>query len=517
MTVVLDEEEGVGGIAQEDIRVWQQPGGQTREGGLMPGRATRSGDKGRGHAEKGVSQGIHDKKGAFGALPPVYGYAATWARDEDFERGPTGSNAGREPMENTLLMSLSLSQQGLDSVRGLSTLTRLVWPIPRPCMNPPLPRSGIHGKLSCCVMLRHVAAVCLLAAGSLVAETAMLPALTLHPAGGNTSPVAPAAAALVREASPQAGASDLSAGGGKTAFERNVERVFADDQVADVRIIFGYDNSADVRHVNDPFRAEYLLEYLKKSGYLPVAPDDTMRKKLGVTGEAKNLRVFEGAGLHGRRLQVSLIWSARTTSFARNIGSEYVEQIKCSEEALSFMQKAAEDAEVMMYVGHSREGGGPDTFPPEIKRGGGESLHRVDFAPYRANRPGLAALAGHFGKNKHKPCIVSWASCKSDNHFAGWMKRVMAGKEHDTSLLLSTRFTTYHAWIAEIADNDEGLMATVCLLEALQYAPSEKAFVKRLDRCEIESERLPGKPAWRLSFVPGSGGASGGQGVAATP
>ncbi|WP_038170158.1 hypothetical protein [Verrucomicrobium sp. BvORR106] len=287
-----------------------------------------------------------------------------------------------------------------------------------------------------------------------------------------------------------------------TPFERNLQRVFANDNEADIRVVFGYDNSADIRHVNDPFRAEHFMDYLKKAGYKPVEPTEEKREQLGVTADARNLRLFEGLGTNGRRLNIAMIWSARTTSFARNIGAEYLEQVKYSEEALKFMQKAASEAEVMLYVGHSREGGGPDTFPPEIKPDGVKYLHRVDYTPYRNTRPGLASLSSSLSKSKDKPYIVSWASCKSDVHFAGWFKKVLAQKEHDTSLIMSTRFTTFHPWIAEIADNDEGLMATVCLLEAFQFNPSQEAFERRLKLCEIEAERISGKPAWRVSSVP---------------
>jgi hypothetical protein len=291
----------------------------------------------------------------------------------------------------------------------------------------------------------------------------------------------------------------------KTPFERNLEAVYADDGEADVRVIFGYDNSADIRHVNDPYRAEHFIDYLKRAGFRPMTADEELRKELGVTEAAENLRVYEALDRHGRRVRLSLIWSARTKSFARNIGSEAGLQTKCSEEALSFMQRAASHSEVMIYVGHSREGGGPDTFPPEVRPSGGEALHRVDFAPYRSRRPGLAALAAHFSKPTPGPRIISWTSCKSDAHFQSWFRKQLSGKAQDTTLVMSTRFTTFHPWIAEIAENDEGLMATVCIIEALRYHPSEKAFEARLRQCEIEADRIPGKPAWRVSTVPGKG------------
>ncbi|WP_009963092.1 hypothetical protein [Verrucomicrobium spinosum] len=325
-----------------------------------------------------------------------------------------------------------------------------------------------------------------------MASSATSPPLSLLPPEASVSPPA---VSLVPPSPPVAPL---------TPFERNLQRVFANDNEADIRVVFGYDNSADIRHVNDPFRAEHFMDYLKKAGYKPVEPTEEKREQLGVTIEARNLRLFEGVGTNGRRLNIAVIWSARTTSFARNIGAEYLEQVKCSEEALKFMQKAASEAEVMLYVGHSREGGGPDTFPPEIKPDGGKYLHRVDYTPYRNTRPGLASLSSALAKSKAKPYIVSWASCKSDVHFSGWFRKVLGQKEQDTSLILSTRFTTFHPWIAEIADNDEGLMATVCLLEAFQFNPSQEAFERRLKLCEIEAERIPGKPAWRVSSVPGT-------------
>jgi hypothetical protein len=285
-------------------------------------------------------------------------------------------------------------------------------------------------------------------------------------------------------------------------FEENIQRVFADDQMADFRVIFGYDNNKDFMDPCDPVRARNLMTYLVSHSFTPVAITENQAEELGVPLTAQNLRVFAGPGSQGQSLRVSMIWSSATSSTAKNIGVGRNLQLRCSHEALKFMQKAATDAEVQVYVGHSREGGGPDTFPPVTLTNIGGDRQQVDYSYYGNSQPGLESLGSYFLKARKTPHLIAWTSCATDRHFRGWLSRVLSRKNSATSLVLSTRLTDHIPEQAQIEGRDEGLMVVTRLIEALQKHQSKVEFMQSLLSCEIDSLRVPLKPAWKLSALP---------------
>ena len=286
------------------------------------------------------------------------------------------------------------------------------------------------------------------------------------------------------------------------SFDKNIQRVFADDQLADVRVIFGYDNNKDYMSPSDPVRARNLMAYLTRKSFKNIEITEDLAANLGVTVNAQNLRVFEGPGLPGQTLRVSLIWSSATLSTAKNVGSERALQYRCSYEALKFMQKAASDAEVHVYLGHSRAGGGPDTFPPVTLNNIAGDRQQVDYSHYRA-QPGLKALESYFLKSKATPYFILWTSCATERHFRSWFSRVLSTKRLPTNLVLSTRITEHIPEQDQIEGRDEGLMVVIRLLEALQKHESRHAFEERIKTCEMEFRHDPLKPAWKLIALPG--------------
>ncbi|TLD70871.1 hypothetical protein FEM03_11235 [Phragmitibacter flavus] len=291
---------------------------------------------------------------------------------------------------------------------------------------------------------------------------------------------------------------------GRDPFERNVERIFGDDKLADIRVVFGYDDYKGFLVTKDTFRAHRLIRHLQIRSFTEVKPTEELAEELGVPADAQNLRIYEGDGKDGERLRVSLIWSSATTDSAKNSGSEYALQRRCSRQALDFMKKAASNAEVMAYIGHSRGGGGPDTYPPETKGVDADGFPLTDFSYYRRTQPGLDALRGDFSKSPHLPHIIAWTSCRSESHFSRWFGNVLSGKEHATSLILSTRLTSYMPINQEIRDQDEGLMAFVCLLHSLQYRQTKSVLEENLKLCEMEVEHNPRQAAWKLVALPSS-------------
>ncbi len=284
-------------------------------------------------------------------------------------------------------------------------------------------------------------------------------------------------------------------------FDANMQRVFAGDQQADVRVTFGYDNWTDFKDPNDPGRARNFMHYLADRSFVQIICTEVMATELGVPPEAPNLRVFQGPGQTGQTIRVALIWSACTSSTAKNIGSGYARQLVCSDQALKFMQKSASDSDVMAYVGHSRGGGGPDTFPPQTVFGASGDRQKVDFSYYRRERPGLSSLSSAFSKGPDGPHFIVWTGCLSE-HFSDWFSDRLSKRTDPVSLILSTRLTRQKPWEDGIEGVDEGLMVVAALIEALQRHQSGADFQRRLLTCEIAELRDPEKPEWKIESLP---------------
>lgn len=306
--------------------------------------------------------------------------------------------------------------------------------------------------------------------------------------------------ALCLSFAPFTSAAPLSSEG--DGFESNLQRVFADDGCADVRVIFGYDNSYELKNPSDPGRSQRFMKALVARGFRYVKPTPELAEELDVPLDAPNLRILEGMSSKGQIIRVSLMWSSATLSTAYNIGAGAPEQFRRSMEARKFMQRAAMSAEVMIYVGHSRGGGGPDTFPPHIKTGGGVKSQAVDFSYYRANTPGLDTLEPCFVKSPATPYFIVWTGCKSHPLFSPWFANILGKKDHPTCLLLSTRLIWFLPQ-EETIGSDECLMAGLNMMEALLWQPRRSSFELRLKDCEIDEKRVPEKPAWKLTVVPG--------------
>ena len=287
----------------------------------------------------------------------------------------------------------------------------------------------------------------------------------------------------------------------KTDFEANIDRVYEGDHLADIRVTFGYDNWKDFEDPNDPGRARNLMAWLLDKSFVQVICTPEWAKELGVSSDTKNLRVFEGQGNGDERLRVSIIWSAATSSTAKNIGGGYTKQLKCSNEALKFMQASSESADASIYVGHSRDGGGPDTFPPQTVLGDSEDRQKVDFSFYRREKPGLAALRGHFAKTKGKPCFIAWTGCLSDR-FLGWITDQLGTRETPASLILSSRLSRSMPWVDGFEGVDEALMLVTRLIDAIRLHHSQKTFEKGMFESELSDMREPDRPEWHLYSAP---------------
>ncbi|RBP44643.1 hypothetical protein DES53_104465 [Roseimicrobium gellanilyticum] len=352
--------------------------------------------------------------------------------------------------------------------------------------------SSTHSILSSCVPPRVTGLCCaLLILGCDVVK------------GQGASSVGTASAKEASAVPPEELAKITAAREKDAGFDKLVRSIFADDGIADIRVTFGYDDTKDAREANDPIRAERFMNSLKELGFQEHAPSEAAAKALGVPVEAPNLRILSGQTKKGQMLRVALMWSALSKSGTKNIGIGYKEQLLRSGEAMDFTKKACAESEVMIYVGHSRSGGGPDTYPPETRPAAG-GVSATDFSYYKKNRPGMQALGPYLRKRESTPKLVSWTGCLSDEHFRDWFAGCFAKKSHDTGVILSTRLTSYTPWENAVQGYDEGNMVAIAIIHALYEGSDRSAMEEKLRACEMHQLRDIDKPAWRLSLLPGA-------------
>lgn len=96
-----------------------------------------------------------------------------------------------------------------------------------------------------------------------------------------------------------------------------------------------------------------------------------------------------------------------------NTGSRASEQLARSEATANWFFGSVSSADLLIYNGHSRKGGGPDFYPPKLLK----NLH-VNYAYYHNNKPGITRLLSSLRAAPSKPTAIIMASCDSNKHFA---------------------------------------------------------------------------------------------------
>lgn len=133
-----------------------------------------------------------------------------------------------------------------------------------------------------------------------------------------------------------------------------------------------------------------------------------------------------------------LMNSSYKVSHSENQTKYKTQQTMQSEIAQQFYSWALENADVVFYEGHSRDGGGPDFFPPNINQKG-----KVDYSWYKTNQPGLKLMTASLQRAQSAPLLLGLFSCASDLHFTEKLSDVLrqSSREgsHQTSLILSSR------------------------------------------------------------------------------
>jgi hypothetical protein len=109
--------------------------------------------------------------------------------------------------------------------------------------------------------------------------------------------------------------------------------------------------------------------------------------------------------------------------------------------------------EVVIYIGHSRDGGGPDFNPPRLLANG-----EHDYAWYRAHRPGFLAIEHELTHSKNHPQLLALLSCSTGQHFAKSLKVVAP----DMGMIVSETEEEFLEQVQSLNGTLDGLIGMKC-------------------------------------------------------
>ncbi len=186
-----------------------------------------------------------------------------------------------------------------------------------------------------------------------------------------------------------------------------------DRGVLELRMIFGYKDSRPARFVGDRHERVIFTQHLLR-------PCNGREEACGFSQSEENsddfFKIIKGP--EGEPIQVRVVVSNSSVSSddEKNQVDKY-QKWKSKETERLFLEGLVK-ADVVFYNGHSRNGGGPDFFPPLLTADG-----HVDYTYYERETPGLVKILKAFIDNNaniksEKIQLLGLFSCASTKHFA---------------------------------------------------------------------------------------------------
>jgi len=143
-------------------------------------------------------------------------------------------------------------------------------------------------------------------------------------------------------------------------------------------------------------------------------------------------RFTKRVNLQGRAYQarVDITYASVSEYLNANLGKYASEQKQRSQTSQAIFVNALQNADVVLYFGHSRNGGGPDFNPPIFIPG----TNKVNYnGYYKPNRPGFKRMLSAL-REGHQPSIIGLMSCDSRDHFLSTLHRTAPRSGIITSL-----------------------------------------------------------------------------------
>lgn len=179
-------------------------------------------------------------------------------------------------------------------------------------------------------------------------------------------------------------------------------------------------------------------------------------KKLG--GNMGLAKLHKKDILQGKAVEVLvyLTSAAASTSHFDNIGRLAETQTKLSQQSMNnFFGGIKHGADIVLYTGHSRNGGGPDFQPPILRERDGHPDYK---GYYEVHRTAEKHMLNMMTVSRNQQQIIGLFSCYSIRHF----EREMLSVNADQKMILSHSALPYNQGIYSSVAYLEGMLRGHC-------------------------------------------------------
>jgi hypothetical protein len=224
--------------------------------------------------------------------------------------------------------------------------------------------------------------------------------------------------------------------------------------IVDMRVIFGYKNNDFTGGAEDTAMRDALIDRILAQ----CPPQWANVFACGFKRDPDDAEVFykEITNPQGvrRLVKLTIAQSSYTWSDQENRGKYQKSQIERTAHARELFLDGLKKADVVLYNGHSRDGGGPDFGPPVLNKKG-----HTDYRWYRSHPKGLQAMVQSLkSAGKHTASVIGLISCSSQQHFYKYLKPLAP----QSGFLLTRGISWWSDEPATLIGALNGLLGQIC-------------------------------------------------------
>ncbi len=182
----------------------------------------------------------------------------------------------------------------------------------------------------------------------------------------------------------------------------------------DMRIVFGYKDARPARFVADRYERMIFIQRLTQECKRTNLACGFTRS---LTDSDLLTRRINGPDGKPREILLRIVNSSAGADDEENRKNPF-QKWKTRFANLTFLQGLTK-ADVVIYNGHSRAGGGPDFGPPQLTPN-----HEVDFSWYKAHEPGFSPILSTLESAPTETKLLGLYSCASSKHFLDRVRKV---------------------------------------------------------------------------------------------
>ncbi len=182
---------------------------------------------------------------------------------------------------------------------------------------------------------------------------------------------------------------------------------FYSKDVIDIRFVFGYNDSDEETLVGDSIARQSMVDQVTAK-----CATDNLVQACDFKRSADDADIFEKivVGPAGKEHKIRLKLTSSAYSASDRVNKLFAtEQKEKSAEAEKVFYSGLREADMLLYIGHARDGGGPD-FAAAKRRANGTT----DFDHYRSQTPGMDRLSKVLSEPGPTPKILGFLACDSD-------------------------------------------------------------------------------------------------------